>query len=200
MLRLHLLVGPLWFDSYSEERVVLEDCQDRGVNIENSSGVWIYALATKAIKEIVSPVKMPATLAANQNGYLSFILAWLEGSTAVIGNHFPGWTIFPEGSLANIGLNKACEAAMYQSLKCDTSAQALLSDGYQGNIGNATRLSLMCDPGCAASLRYLHYLQHRFSLRRDAKPHARVAAWVWPIWSGLIEMTPASRTQLRLVL
>lgn len=147
-----------WFNGYSQTCLVSENCQDRSVDIENSSGVWVYALATKAIKEMVSPVKVPATLAAaNQNGYLSSILAWLEGSTAVVGNRFPGWTIFPEGSLANIGLNKACEAAMYQSLKCDTSAQSLLSDGYQGNVGNATRLSLMCDPGCADSLRYLHY-------------------------------------------
>ncbi|OIW28355.1 pectin lyase-like protein, partial [Coniochaeta ligniaria NRRL 30616] len=146
-----------WFSSYSQACVDAENCQDRGVDIENSSGVWMYALTTKALREMVSPVKAAATMAApNQNGYLSSILAWLEGSTAVVGSRFPGWSIFPNGSLADAGLTTACEAAMYQTLKCDVSAKALLSDGYQGNVGNATALSLMCDPDCYDSLRYLH--------------------------------------------
>ncbi|KAK5651475.1 hypothetical protein OQA88_12482 [Cercophora sp. LCS_1] len=129
----------------------------RGVEIENSAGVWIYALATKAIIEMVSPVKMAATLAApNKNGYLSSVLAWLRGSTNIAGPRFEGWDLFPNGSLADAGLTPGCEAAMYQTIKCDNIASTLAGDGPQGGIGNVTVLKQICDPTCAQSLRYMH--------------------------------------------
>lgn len=145
-----------WFNEYSQACVATENCQDRGVEIENSSGVWIYALATKAIIEMVSPVNVAATLASvNQNGFLSSILAWLRGSTGVVGSRFEGWPLFPNGSLADADLTPACEAALYQTVKCDTAARVLVSEGYQGNIGNTTKLARICDAACADSLRYL---------------------------------------------
>ncbi|GAB0132610.1 hypothetical protein EsDP_00001040 [Epichloe bromicola] len=72
-----------FFSNYSQACLVSEDCQTSAVQIEQSSNVWIYSLATKAMKQMVSPVNSPATpAAANQNGFVSSLVAWLHAAPA----------------------------------------------------------------------------------------------------------------------
>ncbi|KAK3943075.1 hypothetical protein QBC46DRAFT_47298 [Diplogelasinospora grovesii] len=147
-----------WFQAYSKACEDSENCQEKAVDIQKSSDIWMYDHCTKAIVEMVTPLNSTATLGSNnQNGYLASVLAWLEGSTDVVGDRFAGWSIFTNGSLAGKGLTSACEAALYQTIKCDDSARNLLSaSGYMGSTGNKTLTSLLCDPGCDASIAYLH--------------------------------------------
>ncbi|KAJ9154856.1 LysM domain-containingprotein [Pleurostoma richardsiae] len=146
-----------WFQSYSQTCVPTENCQVRAVDIQKSSDIWMYDLCTKAVVEMVTPLNSTATFGANnQTGYLASVLAWLEGSSTVVGNRFAGWPIFANGSLAGSGLSVACEAALYQTVKCDDSARNLLSaDAYIGSTGNETLTTLLCDPGCDSSIAYL---------------------------------------------
>ncbi|GJN66193.1 hypothetical protein PLICBS_000209 [Purpureocillium lilacinum] len=145
-----------WFSSYSQDCVARENCQARVVRVEQSSHIWLYGLATKATLEMVSPLNASATIAAkNQNGFLSSILAWLEGSERVIGRRFDGWPIFKQGSLRRAGLSPNCEAALYQTVKCDETVRRLMYSAYVGLVQNSTRLLLMCDSTCSESIRYM---------------------------------------------
>ncbi|KAK7423088.1 hypothetical protein QQZ08_009255 [Neonectria magnoliae] len=75
-----------WFSDYSQACLDTNDCQRRGVEIQQSSDLWIYNLCTKAIIEMVTPAGGIATIAKdNMNGFLSSILAWLEGSEETSG-------------------------------------------------------------------------------------------------------------------
>ncbi|KAH2862561.1 hypothetical protein KXV31_006689, partial [Aspergillus fumigatus] len=46
-----------WFSDYSQECLKTESCQARGFEIEESYDIWIYNLCTKAIVEMITPVK-----------------------------------------------------------------------------------------------------------------------------------------------
>lgn len=64
--------------------------------------------------------------------------------------------MFVDGSLAGLGLSSACEAALYQTVKCDDSARNLLAaDAYLGSTGNATLTNLVCAASYEASIAYL---------------------------------------------
>lgn len=186
-----------WFNSYSQACVNTENCQDRAVDVQNTFGVWMYALATKAIVEMITPVKVAATLAKpNQNGFLSSVLAWLEGSTKISGRRFPGWSIFPTGSLAGLGLSSACENALYQTVKCERSTRALLMDTYQGNVRNLTLLTEWCDKGCADSIKFL---RNSIATTCAATPHLApgypflgFVDMLWAHWNEMCFTDPAS--------
>ncbi|KAH8661047.1 hypothetical protein BGZ61DRAFT_369730, partial [Ilyonectria robusta] len=67
------------FSEYGQACVDTGNCQDRAIEVKQASGLWLYTLATKAVIEVVSPVGVSATnAAANQNGFVSSTLAWLE--------------------------------------------------------------------------------------------------------------------------
>ncbi|KAG8427490.1 hypothetical protein J3459_006668 [Metarhizium acridum] len=146
-----------FFSDYSQTCLATEDCQAASVQIEQSFGVWIYSLATKATVEMVSPMNYPATLAAeNQNGFLSSILAWLAGAEKTIGVTFVGWPIFEQGSLRQTTVSPACEAALYQSIKCHDATKRLMDSPYISPINNPTLLQSMCESSCNASINYVH--------------------------------------------
>jgi hypothetical protein len=44
-----------WFNSYSQDYLKTEDCQEKGFYIEQSSDIWLVNLVTKAIVQAISP-------------------------------------------------------------------------------------------------------------------------------------------------
>ena len=143
-----------WFRDYSQDCLKKNECQSRAVQIEESSDLWIYNLCTKAILEMVSPHTGVATLAKdNVNGFLSSILAWLEGSNTTSGQRtFHGFQVFSMDNLRNLVLPQTCKTALSATIACDPYVEKFQELAYRGSLGNATLTDSVCDEGCQASL------------------------------------------------
>ncbi|KAL4861531.1 hypothetical protein BDV12DRAFT_203919 [Aspergillus spectabilis] len=127
-----------WFSDYSQDYLETENCQQRGFHIKESNDIWIYNLCTKAIEEMITPVKELATLASdNRNGFLSSILAW----------------IYPPGSSYIEDLTATCQTALSQTIKCHAKLQGWQQLTMRGSLENVTFTDELCDAGCGKSLR-----------------------------------------------
>ncbi|KAI8648701.1 Pectin lyase fold virulence factor [Fusarium keratoplasticum] len=144
-----------WFSDYSQTCLDTNDCQRRGVEIQQSADLWIYNLCTKAILEMVTPTGGIATAAAdNMNGFLSSILAWLEGSEETSGRRvFPGFPVYTLDGLRNQVLPDPCKTALSAKVLCDYWVQSFAEPAYHGSLGNASLTDSVCDEGCGESLR-----------------------------------------------
>lgn len=69
---------------------------------------------------------------------------------------FTGFPMFPNGSLASLGLDSACETVLYETIYCDDETAELMTSSYLGSLDNATLTSSVCDSGCGTSLAQLH--------------------------------------------
>ncbi|GKT46029.1 putative glucan endo-1,3-beta-glucosidase btgC [Colletotrichum spaethianum] len=143
-----------WFSDYSQECLNTNDCQKRAVEIQQSSDLWVYNLCTKAIVEMVTPIGGVATLAKdNINGFLSSILAWLEGSKDVTGQRdFEGFQLFTLNGLRNQNVPETCKTALSAKVLCDFWVSMFEEPGYRGTLGNKTLTDSVCDSGCGKSL------------------------------------------------
>ncbi|KAH8805231.1 pectate lyase superfamily protein-domain-containing protein, partial [Xylogone sp. PMI_703] len=68
-----------FFDSYNQDCLGPENCQNRLVQTDFSQGIWMYSQYTKGVTECVSPLGgvLAVNQADNRNGYLTAISAWL---------------------------------------------------------------------------------------------------------------------------
>lgn len=67
-----------WFQEYSQQCVLDENCQDRVFEISSSRSIWIYNLITKASLEMISPQGGVAVLAKdNKVNYCNIVMAWM---------------------------------------------------------------------------------------------------------------------------
>ncbi|PWY66471.1 pectin lyase-like protein [Aspergillus sclerotioniger CBS 115572] len=107
-----------WFSAYSQDCLNTEDCQQRAVEISQSTDIWLYNLVSKGIVEIVSPVNENPTLSAeNVNGFMSSILAWVREEDATTGaRKFPGFQLYEPEWLD--GLTSTCKTAPSQNILC----------------------------------------------------------------------------------
>lgn len=146
-----------WFSDYSKTCVDTNNCQQRGFEVVQSYDVWIYNLCTKAIVEMISPLLAPATMAAdNKNGFLSSVLAWLQGAQQVSGGrHFSGFQIFLEQEVDSMSIPypQTCRTALTQTVECDDYVEGYASLGYPGSFDNKTLADSVCDPICDKSLK-----------------------------------------------
>lgn len=147
-----------WFFDYSQDCLNTEDCQQRGVEVQQSSDVWIYNLCTKAIAEMVSPLDSTPTYAKNNvNGFLSSVLAWLQGSTEVSGEReFPGyrvWTTQMLDHLYGLVLPDTCKNALTEIIACSNLTTEYQAPGLQTWLGTANDTDSVCAPSCGKSLK-----------------------------------------------
>lgn len=146
-----------WFSAYSQACLDTGDCQQRAFEIEESSDIWIYNLCTKGITEMVSPRGGIPTLARdNVNGFLSSILAWLQGVREVIGPRaFPGFQVYTPELVEGIPsyLPPTCKSALAQKVDCDSFLLQYAVPQSHGALRNATITDSVCDAGCGESLR-----------------------------------------------
>ncbi|KAK8098917.1 LysM domain-containing protein [Apiospora kogelbergensis] len=125
-----------WFDKYDQSCVNTGDCQARAFEVQESSDIWIYNLCTKNIVEMISPIGTTPTYAKdNQNGFLSSILAWLQGANNVSGQRdFPGFQIYLKESLGRMDLPETCQTALSQAILCDPTVEDFVNTGYRGSL------------------------------------------------------------------
>ncbi|OBT82398.1 hypothetical protein VE02_09582 [Pseudogymnoascus sp. 03VT05] len=145
-----------WFSKYSQDCLLTESCQDRSLQIENSDDIWIYNLATKAIKEMVSPTgETPTYASQNQNGYLSSVMGWVRAANTTIGKRtFTGFQIYELDWLSSLSeLPNGCKTALTQVIKCHSRIQEWGEPQYRGNLFNKTLTDSICDATCGASLK-----------------------------------------------
>jgi len=144
-----------WFNQYSIDCRLTENCQDRVFEIEQSSDIWIYNLCTKAIVEMVSPKNSVATFARdNVNGFLSSILAWVKGPNETTGERtFQGFPLYTPDDVSDLDLPTSCQAALTQIIKCDLWVSRFEEPRYRGSLGNKTLTDSVCDRGCGESLK-----------------------------------------------
>lgn len=70
-------------------------------------------------------------------------------------SNFVGFSMFTNGTLSGLGLESACESALYQTVDCDAATSTLMTNGYVGSFDNATLAASVCDSGCGSSLAQL---------------------------------------------
>jgi hypothetical protein len=71
-----------WIQEYKQHCVQTEDCQDRVMEIDTSSAVWIYNLITKAAVEMISPDNGVAVLGKdNKISYYGIVMAWMGSAS-----------------------------------------------------------------------------------------------------------------------
>ncbi|KAL4875747.1 pectate lyase superfamily protein-domain-containing protein [Aspergillus karnatakaensis] len=143
-----------FFSDYSQDCLDTGDCQQRGLEIEQSYDIWIHNLCTKAIIEMVSPLNgVPTYARDNVNGFLSSILAWLGGSKQTAGERdFPGFSIYSTASLEDLDLPTTCKTSLSEKVKCDPYVRSMTGVKYHGSLENDTLTELVCDPSCGSSL------------------------------------------------
>ncbi|KAJ9199434.1 hypothetical protein DTO164E3_4746 [Paecilomyces variotii] len=141
-----------WFSDYTQDCLNTDNCQSRIMQIEQSSDTWLYNIVTKGTVEMVTPVNENATLAsANQNGYMSSILAWVRAHNATIGQRiFEGFQLYDPSDLE--GLTAPCVTALTRIIKCDSYLLKFQEAFYHGSLGNDTLADSVCDKSCGASL------------------------------------------------
>ncbi|KAL6229037.1 pectate lyase superfamily protein-domain-containing protein [Aspergillus navahoensis] len=143
-----------FFSGYSQACLETEDCQQRGLEIEQSFNVWIHNLCTKAIVEMVSPFQGAPTYAKdNVNGFLSSILAWLGGADKTVGEReFVGFSIYSTSRLENLDLPPTCKTSLTERFKCDPYVSSMTRLGYHGSLENNTLTDSVCEASCSKSL------------------------------------------------
>jgi hypothetical protein len=146
-----------WFSNYDQTCVNKENCQKRGFEVEQSGDIWIYNLCTKAIEELISPLGGTPTFASdNKNGFLSSILAWLQGSITIGGQRkFDGYRVWTAETLdgMHLALPSTCISALTEIIRCDNYTKNFMSPGLYGSPGNQSVTDSVCDVGCGQSLK-----------------------------------------------
>jgi hypothetical protein len=123
--------------------------------IDKSSDIWIYNLCTKAIREMVSPVKDVATMAAdNKNGFLSSILAWVRNGTIGQRDYY-GFVLYnaTEDTKYLDDVSEVCKTALTETIKCDPYVEKFRELRYRGSLESKSLTDSVCDVGCGKSLK-----------------------------------------------
>ncbi|KAM5453040.1 hypothetical protein McanCB49686_004992 [Microsporum canis] len=141
-----------WFSNYNQDCVKTENCQDRGIEIEESVDIWFFNLVTKAIIEMVTPKGIRPTYAAeNKNGYTSSLLAWVRDKNTTIGERlFAGFHLYENATLPDI--TKTCKTALTQRIDCHSFYQEWVRPIYHGTFHDGEFTQYLCDEGCKKSL------------------------------------------------
>ncbi|KID94680.1 LysM domain protein, partial [Metarhizium majus ARSEF 297] len=145
-----------WFSDYKQDCLGTEDCQQAGFEVVQSYDIWVYNLCTKAIVEMVSPWLTAATMAKdNKNGFLSSVVAWLQGSKEVSGRRqFTGFQVYtPEDVDAlDAPVSSSCRTALTRLIECDDAVEKFARLELRTSVGDSAAADSVCDAGCGASL------------------------------------------------
>lgn len=103
---------------------------------------------------MVIPISGVTTLAKDSiNGFLSSILAWLEGSKDITGQRdFEDFQLFTLNGLCNQNVPETCKTALSAKILCDFWVSMFEEPGYRGTLGNKTLTDSVGCSGCGMSL------------------------------------------------
>ncbi|KAL2811038.1 pectate lyase superfamily protein-domain-containing protein [Aspergillus granulosus] len=144
-----------WFNSYSQECVETNNCQQRGFHVEQSNDIWIVNLVTKAIIESISPLGEIAIYAQDsRNGYTSSLLGWFREGKLIGERNFTGFHMYEESTDSHFlsEFTSVCRTSMTQRIDCHDETYLLQGRSWKGGLGNDTLSDLVCSPGCEASI------------------------------------------------
>ncbi|CAG8407763.1 unnamed protein product [Penicillium salamii] len=145
-----------WFNSYSQNCLSTNDCQEKAFYIEQSSDIWIVNLVTKAIIQSISPLGETATYAKDtRNGFLSSLLGWFRKADDMIGQRqFTGFTFYEEDTQSTFlsELSPICRTALTKLIDCDDEVYMFQTPMWRKGLDNDTLSDLVCSPSCGKSL------------------------------------------------
>jgi hypothetical protein len=196
--RIYMLGAGLysWFSDYSQKCLDTEDCQDRGLQIEQSYDIWLFNIVTKAIVEMISPTNMEPTYAKdNKNGYCSSVLAWFRGANNYTGERtFSGFSIYEQSWLSELDLPEICQTALSERILCDENVQDFSEPAYRGSIEDNTLYQDVCDASCGASLRayYENVSRACAGYNVTGAPPTKVGGYLWEGWNETCYTEPSS--------
>lgn len=144
-----------WFQSYAQDCLGGENCQQRIVQTDYSQGIWMFSQYTKGVLECVSPLGgiAPTVQQDNRNGYLTAISAWMP--LALTGANIGGFQPIsdnptPDGLQPLPGLSGACGdiqcgQTMTISDQCASAIASLPTSGANNNPPGPENCQETCD-------------------------------------------------------
>jgi hypothetical protein len=177
-----------WFNSYSQECVETNNCQQRGFQIEQSSDIWLVNLVTKAIIESVSPLGEIAIYAQDsRNGYTSSLLGWFRDGKLIGERNFTGLYMYEESIDARFlsEFNSVCRTSMTQRIDCHDQVYLLQGHTWKGGLNNDTLSDLVCSAGCEASIAswFNGVLRNCATDKERALIPTRLGGQMWAGWN-----------------
>ncbi|KAJ6070768.1 CAZyme family GH55 [Penicillium canescens] len=145
-----------WFNSYSQDCLKTEDCQEKGFYIEQSSDIWIVNLVTKAIFQTISPHGEIANWAKDtRNGYMSSMLGWFRKAKDIIGQrNFTGFHFYDAEYQQDFlsQLSPTCQTALTRLVDCADEVFEFQAPKWRKGLDNDTLSDLVCSPSCGTSI------------------------------------------------
>ncbi len=99
---------------------------------------------------------IPSHARDNQRGFLSSIMAWLQGSGDTGGEReFEGYRVWTRENLEslNLALPDTCTTALTELIRCDDSTTTFQAPGMHSWLGAQNVTDSVCDAGCGEDLR-----------------------------------------------
>jgi hypothetical protein len=185
-----------WFSDSSQKCLDMENCQDRGLQIEESYDVWLFNVVTKAILEMISPTNSKPTFAKdNKNGYCSSVLAWFRGGNNYTGQRtFSGFDVYEQSWVEGLNLPNTCKTALTQRILCDEIVEGFSEPSYRGSIDNSTSYQEVCDASCGSSLRsyYENVFRACAGYNVTNAPPTKLGGYLWEGWNETCYVQPGS--------
>ncbi|KAA8650192.1 uncharacterized protein ATNIH1004_002873 [Aspergillus tanneri] len=197
---IHILGAGLYsfFNSYSQDCLDTENCQQRAFQVEQSSDIWLVNLVTKAIVESISPVGEIALWAKDtRNGFTSSLLGWFREAKVIGQRNFTGFYMYEDEHDADF-LNlfgQTCQTSLTQRIDCHDDTY-LLRDSWRGGLDNNTLTDLICDTGCETSIAsWFHGVTNNCAEaeEKEQAPSLR-GGRLWAAWNETCQKDPTTDT------
>lgn len=145
-----------WFNSYSQDCLETNNCQEKAFYVEQSSDIWIVNLVTKAIVQSISPLGETAIFAKDaRNGYLSSLLGWFRKAKDIVGQRkFTGFYFYDKTYQQEFlsQLSPICQTAITRLIDCDDEVYMFQKPRWRQGFDNDTLSDLVCSSSCGQSI------------------------------------------------
>lgn len=145
-----------WFNSYDSTCVESDNCQTRGLQVEEATDTWIFNLNTKGLEEMASAVgSTPMFARDHAKGFTASLMAFLNGAQDTGGKReFQGYRLWTTRTLESMGIDMpdTCKTALTELIRCDNVTKEFQAGGIQGWPGPVSITDSICDEGCGQNL------------------------------------------------
>ncbi|KAJ5231283.1 uncharacterized protein N7469_005871, partial [Penicillium citrinum] len=187
-----------WFRSYSQDCLKTNNCQEKAFYVEQSSGIWLVNIVTKAIVQSISPLGETAIWSKDsRNGYTSSLLGWFRAEESVIGRrNFTGFYLYEDqydGNFLNT-LPSSCQYALTQVVDCPDKIQGFQVANWQGGFENDTLSKQVCSAECEVSIKswFSHVTENCAGVNQTSFPFNSRGGRLWASWNQTCVQDPAT--------
>lgn len=174
------------------------NCQEKAFYVEQSSGIWLVNLVTKAIVQSISPLGETAIWSKDsRNGYTSSLLGWFRAEESVIGRrNFTGFYLYEDqydGNFLNT-LPSSCQSALTQVVDCPDKIQGFQVANWQGGFENDTLSKQVCSAECEVSIKswFSHVTENCAGVNQTSFPFNSRGGRLWASWNQTCVQDPAT--------